>query len=310
VRRLLNKIFGDVRKPGVISNLPSSASMSIREVQNQAIIGWLASRLEQLLSNQRDENDKPPAGVHHLSACLLEWIRQGEDVPERIKQLELAPDYKQSMTILFEEAREELYEIYKPVSCACISGSAGAQTASPSQDVWEVYRDVIYAATQKKLLLIDKKDVERYKRGTVLCEAPILERSDIPRARDQAKGCLIGIGFSPSDMMSHLLIISEAITNVLKHAEQGSMTLIQDGGEVRVVVEDKGQGFPLKVLPNATLMAGYSTKKSLGQGFTLMMKMAEQVLLATSPSGSTLILIMKRNEGEKHEQPIGSRENH
>jgi phosphoglycerate-specific signal transduction histidine kinase len=67
---------------------------------------------------------------------------------------------------------------------------------------------------------------------------------------------------------------------------------------VNVLVEDIGPGFPLKLLPNTTLMAGYSTKKSLGQGFTLMMKMIEQVLLSTVPyEGSTLILIFTREEG-------------
>ena len=62
---------------------------------------------------------------------------------------------------------------------------------------------------------------------------------------------------------------------------------------MNIIIEDTGSGFPLKTLPYTTLMAGYSTKKSLGQGFTLMMKLATQVLLKTSSSGSTIVLIFE-----------------
>jgi anti-sigma regulatory factor (Ser/Thr protein kinase) len=92
--------------------------------------------------------------------------------------------------------------------------------------------------------------------------------------------------------MSWILVLSEAITNTIKHAELGKMTLVEsvEEEEIRFVIEDNGPGFPLKDLPKNTLLAGCSTKKSMGQGFTLMMKIAKQVILYTSPRGSTIIL--------------------
>ncbi|ERN54642.1 ATP-binding protein [Alkalihalophilus marmarensis] len=93
-------------------------------------------------------------------------------------------------------------------------------------------------------------------------------------------------------MMNWLLVISEGITNIIKHAEEGRVTLYRciEREELYAVIEDKGPGFPLDRLPNMTLFAGYSSKESLGQGFTLMTKMTKRVLLYTSPIGSTIIL--------------------
>jgi anti-sigma regulatory factor (Ser/Thr protein kinase) len=167
-----------------------------------------------------------------------------------------------------------------------------------------VYRDVIYAATQKKFLLIRAGDVDAYKRGNVICEAGIKERSDIPKAREAAKLSLLDNGVPAAAVMAHLLVISEAVTNILKHAKDGKLTIVKTATSLHVLAEDTGSGFPLKLLPYTTLMAGYSTKKSLGQGFTLMMKMADQVLLSTSSSGSAVILVFHEKEGAKHEDVV------
>jgi anti-sigma regulatory factor (Ser/Thr protein kinase) len=158
---------------------------------------------------------------------------------------------------------------------------------------WTVYRDVIFAATQGKFLLITEEEVRNYRVGNILCEGIIKERSDIPACRNKAKDSLEHKVTNKAKIMSWLLVLSEAITNTIKHAEEGTMTILEDeeASEIRFIIEDKGPGFPLKDLPKTTLLAGYSTKRSMGQGFTLMMKMTKQVVLYTSPIGSTLILL-------------------
>nr|WP_245247298.1 MULTISPECIES: ATP-binding protein [unclassified Paenibacillus] len=204
----------------------------------------------------------------------------------------------------------EIYEEIKQDIGRYIPEGRSPEISHVTEDdeIWQVYRDVIFAATQRKFLLIRKTEVDEYKQGSLLCRVSITERSDIPKARDLAKQNLLELGFSQSVVMSQILVISEAITNILKHAKEGIMFIVATDTEIHVLVEDKGSGFPLKLLPNTTLMAGYSTKKSLGQGFTLMMKMTDQVLLSTVPDeGSTLILVFNRKGGEQNaeKQSVG-----
>jgi anti-sigma regulatory factor (Ser/Thr protein kinase) len=216
---------------------------------------------------------------------MLKWSEQKLDVPHQIKRLDVRPDIQNAML--------KAYDIYKNDLFSTPHTAEEQQlTASSNDEKWQVYRDVIFAATQEKFLLITEEEVNQYKEGIVLCEGRIKERSDIPTCRNLAKEKLESEGFSHSMIMSWLLVLSEAITNVIKHAEEGKMTIIKDekNHEIRFIIEDKGPGFDLKDLPKKTLLAGYSTKKSLGQGFTLMMKMTKRVLLFTSSKGSTIIL--------------------
>lgn len=59
---------------------------------------------------------------------------------------------------------------------------------------------------------------------------------------------------------------------------------------VWVAVSDQGNGIEHLTLPRAVLLKGYSTKHSLGIGYTVMLGVADRVLLATSKDGTTVIL--------------------
>jgi anti-sigma regulatory factor (Ser/Thr protein kinase) len=233
--------------------------------------------------------------VLYLSELLLEWGNSGNDIVPKINAL------NENTTIV--NAMLKAYDIHKDELFGGLAHPDRRKTfeAGIDDEKWEIYRDVIYTATQRKFLLIKEADIEPFREGQILCKAEIHTRSDIPKCRDLVKKAFEVMGISKSVAMSWLLAVSEAVTNVIKHAETGEMALIKDelGGELRLIVKDKGPGFALKELPKATLLSGYSTKKSLGQGFTLMMKIAKKILLCTSPRGSTLILIFQLGEGEK-----------
>ncbi|MEH7381321.1 ATP-binding protein [Bacillus sp. JJ1533] len=220
----------------------------------------------------------------HLSEIMVNWNEQNLDIPQEIRQLDVKNDIQNAMLKAFEMFKNELF----------VSLNTVKQTSLKQADdgKWEVYRDVILAATQGKFLLIKEDEVEGFKEGIVFCENTIKNRSDIPNCRNQAKEILESKHISKTLVMTWLLVLSEAITNTIKHAEEGKMTLIEDTAkkEVRFIIEDKGPGFNLQDLPKMALLEGYSTKKSMGQGFTLMMKMTKQVTLYTSPQGSTIIL--------------------
>ncbi len=311
MKSFLNKFFssGEIETNHISSALPTPVTINcLLEHHKRALIGWIANRMGQLLRiedcnsgtliyvsfskkdllpNKENEGEY----LMYLAATLFRWLQEGQDVYLHIKEMRLPDKYHKCLLEVYEEIKEDINQVLPQNQSLPVENS--------NEDaVWHVYRDVIYAVTQKKFLLIRKSEVDYYKQGNIICEASIRERSDIPAARDLARQRLLEIGISPSALMSQLLLISEAITNILKHAKEGKLTIVKTEAKVHVLVEDKGTGIPLKLLPNTVLMAGYSTKKSLGQGFTLMMKMAEQVLLSTIPNeGTTVILVFAEKDG-------------
>jgi anti-sigma regulatory factor (Ser/Thr protein kinase) len=312
LRRLIDKVFKITYKETKLFAPSLHSDLSYSELHFMTKRGFLGKKLSQYLGLTNDEGDSlfylslsksfftNPSKenrsefILYLSELMLKWSEQKLDVPYQIKSLDVRPDIQNAML--------KAYDIYKNDLLSSPNTAEEQQlTVSYDDEKWKIYRDVMFAATQEKFLLITKEEVNKYKEGTVLCERRIKERSDIPICRNLAKERLEAEGFSNSTIMSWLLVLSEAITNAIKHAEEGKMTIIKDekNHEIRFVVEDKGPGFSLKHLPKATLEAGYSSKKSLGQGFTIMMKMAKRVLLFTSSKGSTIILnfdISKENK--------------
>ncbi|WP_096156844.1 MULTISPECIES: ATP-binding protein [Bacillus] len=235
--------------------------------------------------------------IIHLSEQLLTWNESREDIPAEIKELNVNNDMKNALL--------KVYHVHKDDLFLHSENEFKSPTSDAQASEWQIYREVIYAATQGKFLLIDKEEISNYKTDDILCTKVIKERADIPASRAITKEALDMRGYTGPKTMGLLLVLSEAITNVIKHAEHGKMTLMEcmNSNELRIMVEDIGPGFPLKELPKNTLLAGYSTKKSLGQGFTLMMKMAKSVALYTSPTGSTLIIIFDNCNVKAGDEP-------
>lgn len=245
-------------------------------------------------------NEKNDLNDTEMILCLcdqmMNWTEQQVDILQQIKSLDISINLQNALLKAYEIHKNDLF-----ASDSSNDGQINEIKNQGEQKEWVIYRDVMFASTQGKFLLITENEVDRYKEGTIICKGTIKESTDIPICRNSAKESLEKLGFSKSKVMGWLLVLSEAITNTIKHAEEGRMTLVKNEqlNEVHFIIEDKGPGFSLEDLPKKALLAGYSTKKSMGQGFTLMMKMAEQVLLFTSPKGSIIILIFDaRNEKE------------
>jgi anti-sigma regulatory factor (Ser/Thr protein kinase) len=246
---------------------------------------------------QDTDDEQKKECILSLSDQMLEWNEQQEDMAGKVKSFKLPTNLQNAMLKAYEIHKDDLFTpLFKPkepvVECE-------------KHQEWKIYRDVLLAATQGQFLLISREEAENYRDGKVLCEGVIMESSDIPICRDAARKCFDKMDIHKGKIMGWLLVLSEAITNTIKHAEEGKMTVLENTqtNEVTFVIEDKGPGFALDDLPNKILRSGYSTKKSLGQGFTLMMKMAKKLALFTSPKGSTLILIFEASdekEGRKN----------
>lgn len=312
MKSLFSKIFGqedqkDIEESSLIQLPPALPLDSLSEARKRSMIGGVAHRIAEQLNAERvilnvlmylpfakkffiQNKEDEAEYILYLSERMVTWIEEKEDIYFRVRELGMRSQYYESFLKVYEEVKTDIETTFHPID-------QPATEFDREKAVWEVYRDVIYAVTQRKFLLIPETEVSLYKKNRILCQFPIKERSDIPKAREGARIGLVDLGVEQSEVMSFLLVISEAITNILKHANEGKMTITLRDNEIYVVVEDKGSGFDLKLLPSMTLITGYSTKRSLGQGFSLMMKMTKRMLLATTPQGSTIVLIFERKEG-------------
>jgi anti-sigma regulatory factor (Ser/Thr protein kinase) len=308
MKPLLSRILG-TKEVQESPKLPVPLTLnSLKEHQRVSIVGWIANKLGQLVQIDgcdegallytalhktiiQTNNDNSEDYLLYLADRLVFWIESEEDVYFKIKEMQLDQAFHRYLLEIYEKLRveESLYFNKKPVS---------DKEISEEDKIWEVYRDVLHASSQGKFLLIHEEEVHEYKNGKVLCNVPVVEKADIPKARSIAKEALVNVGFPSSKISGYVLLISEGITNIIKHAKDGRLLIVITEKSMNIIIDDSGSGFPLKTLPYTTLMAGYSTKKSLGQGFTLMMKLANRVLLHTSTSGSTIILEFINEEGD------------
>jgi anti-sigma regulatory factor (Ser/Thr protein kinase) len=234
--------------------------------------------------------------LNFISEKILLWFENNQNINENLKTLNLDIDLHNAAIKAFATFQSQQTEMHAAISDEMLDNLKEMQKRE-----WEIYRDVIYAASKKKVKLILPNEVEQYKKNSILLEYHIEERAHIPQCRNKVKSILESMNFPAPTITSWLLVISEAITNSIKHAEKGKLILLYDNDneEVIAIVEDEGPGINLKDLPNAVFVEGYSTKKSLGQGFTIMLKIASKIILSTSSFGTTLILVLKHNN-ESH----------
>ncbi|MFB5191912.1 ATP-binding protein [Alicyclobacillus fastidiosus] len=322
MKHFIDKMFRpshkDSKTQSVFPSLP--AHLTKRDAQQRALVGWIARRVGQLLTLEVEESDflfyaafsyqskddkkNEFDKILYFAERLVRYGATHKSVLEKAPDIMVTPTLENCLTKVEEEYRGDLsrdreYQISGRDDRGHPPFAAQTKEDDWNKRVWQVYRDVIFAATQKKFLLITNQEVDSYRRGNVHLEVEIKERADITKCREDANHVFLKLGCAPSSIMGRLLVISEAVTNILKHAEHGKMMLVDDDHSTRAVIQDKGPGFSITDLPNTTLLAGYSTKKSLGQGFTLMMKMSDQVLLATSPEGSTIILVFNKKQDKE-----------
>ncbi|MEW6662872.1 MAG: ATP-binding protein [Bacillota bacterium] len=153
----------------------------------------------------------------------------------------------------------------------------------------QAYRDAIAAVTGGRLYLVNGEEMEKVVSvGTELAKGEVRQTHDIPEARRVMREALPILDSRRWHAIA--LCLTEALANALKHAGGGCWQARQSGDAVRIIVQDRGPGIKTSELARATLMQHYSTKNSMGCGFTLMLYYADYLYLNTGPSGTALAL--------------------
>lgn len=158
------------------------------------------------------------------------------------------------------------------------------------RDIRRAYVDVFGAVTGGRLVLVTPEELSGLL-GDKTSEPHYFDDYEDLRNARESIGKYLGRHFkAPDKLDDSILAANEAIANAIKHGGGGSYQVRLTGASAQIVISDRGPGIDFKTLPKATLLAGFSTKASLGMGFNIMLELADRVLLTTQPGNTTVVL--------------------
>jgi len=153
----------------------------------------------------------------------------------------------------------------------------------------QFYRETILSVTNGKLDICEAALVRAYVSRARLKMAA-RTAADVGTIRHQIGEFCKQRGLSGERLEMFLVGAGEAVTNAIKHATAGRVYAGESDGMVWVAVADEGPGISSLILPRATLFRGFSTKPSLGLGYSIMLEVADHILLKTGTHGTTVVL--------------------
>ncbi len=160
------------------------------------------------------------------------------------------------------------------------------------REIRQTYIDVFAAVTGGKLVVLSKEELLE-NIGRPLGKAFALAfYEDLASARAQLRKEMDESFSRDVDKQEMTTAAGEAMANAIKHSGSGQVRAFKSNGSVQVMIEDAGPGIDFSLLPKATLMAGFSTKQTLGIGFTIMLELCDRLMLSTQPGDTTVVLEM------------------
>lgn len=156
-------------------------------------------------------------------------------------------------------------------------------------EIRQAYVEVIFAVTGGKLVILSEEEIPGNLGKTIGEAFDISTYEELGNARAKLRE-IIWAEFPSVDLDETITAAGEAATNAVKHSGGGQITVFRTDKAVQIMIKDSGPGIDFSLLPRATLMSGFSTKQTLGLGFTIMLEFCDRLLLSTSPEGTTLVL--------------------
>ncbi|MHB1167265.1 MAG: HAMP domain-containing protein [Carboxydocellales bacterium] len=189
------------------------------------------------------------------------------------------------LAISFNEMARRLKEYDQKLSLEVL------EEKEQKRQILKVYKDVMFAVSQGKFVLMEDDEIDDYlNTGEVIAEQSIARPIDVGECRSLVEKILLQYSMEPKTIRHTVLAISEGATNILKHAETGKLIVMTCDGVLKLVLSDSGSGMPYDKIPYMVFFTGFSTKISLGFGFSIMYQCADRLILQTSGTGTRIIL--------------------
>jgi PAS domain S-box-containing protein len=155
----------------------------------------------------------------------------------------------------------------------------------------EFYRRTIFAATEGKLQLTEREDIAKYA-GRPVAVFMVENADDFRNVRTTVIAIARSLGMDDVRAGDYVVTVGEAVTNAVKHAGSGKVSIHALPESIITVVSDGGPGIEAMSIPEVALKRGYSTAGTLGMGYKVMTSIADKVYLATGSSGTTVAIEM------------------
>jgi len=149
----------------------------------------------------------------------------------------------------------------------------------------EFCRQVLRALSGGKFQLIEAHELAQD--GRVLLTLPLVDGAALAALRRRLRELGREVGMLPESVDDLVLAVGEAASNAVKHGQEASCEVRLHDDRISVRVGDRGAGIRPQDLP-AVLEAGYSSKISMGMGYTIMLKLADVIQLSTGAEGTVV----------------------
>lgn len=157
-------------------------------------------------------------------------------------------------------------------------------------------RDLLLSLTNNKLFLVmDKNEFPEIvfeKHPDLSIKIDSVE--DLACAKKSVEEFFYKKNWNKNKIFDIVISVSEAVSNVLKHAQKGNLDIYYDHDSVYISVSDRGEGIELEDIPRF-IQKGESSKSSLGMGFSIILELASAVWINTNSNGTILIMLIEKH---------------
>jgi anti-sigma regulatory factor (Ser/Thr protein kinase) len=160
-------------------------------------------------------------------------------------------------------------------------------------------RDILDSVTDGRLHLCETRgELPGTLSSQPTADVTVRQGTDLATVRTAVRDAADAAGFDSVRLGELLTAVHEAAMNGLQHAGGATVRVFRSGDRVQTWVQDAGGGIPLDRLPISTLKQGYSTAGTAGQGWFLLLTLADSAHLYTGNDGTTVIIDMDRTSPE------------
>jgi PAS domain S-box-containing protein len=149
----------------------------------------------------------------------------------------------------------------------------------------EFYRRTILAATDGKLQLTEKKEIEKIA-GFPATVFKVENAEDFRNIRNAVADIALSLGIDETRAGDYVVAVGEAVTNAIKHAGGAEVSIDSTPEAIITIISDNGPGIEAMSIPEVALKKGYTTTGTLGMGYKVMTSIADKVYLATGSWGT------------------------
>lgn len=161
----------------------------------------------------------------------------------------------------------------------------------------QFYKGTIFSVTDGRLNLVSYEEIDALitpKAQNITLESG----SNLSSLRKAVAEIASNAGMAEDRMHSLIIAVGEASANAIKHANGGLVRIGIKDNKVQVCIQDNGPGMDSLILPKATLLKGFSTKPSMGLGYSLILSLVDTTYLATEKQGTWVLMEMYIEEPE------------